>query len=191
MSTRLGSGKRRARVEGRCRALVLLSAVLLLTACADDPETVVESAEPTPSAGASSEPTTPAGTPSADPSASPTSSDDYQLAHFVTPTGNIRCSLGSGPEGDGVRCDIRDKQWESPPKAADCEFDWGYSLYLTEEQSGFACVSDAIDPVEPLPYGETEALGRVECTSRQTGVRCEHLGSGHGFELSRARYSLF
>lgn len=183
--------------------VVLLAMVLVLTGCGQDPATVADPAGQSPSAGASPDATasaqastaqTTAATPSTDKIASPSatpSSDDYRYENFATPSGNIRCSMVSGPDGDGVRCDIGEKTWESPPKDADCEFDWGNSLYLTEEESGFDCVSDAIDPVVPLPYGETKTLGRVECSSRETGVRCEHLGSGHGFELSRARYSLF
>jgi hypothetical protein len=211
VSTQLDLGQRLLPVGSGWCPVVLVTAVLMLAGCGDDPATVAESAEVTASAGAATEriasarastestasagpsnpPTAATSTPSTDPSASPTSVDDYQFVNFVTPTGNIRCSIGSGPDGDGVRCDIGEKTWESPPKEADCEFDWGNSLYLSEEESGFACVSDAIDPVEPLPYGEAKTLGRVECTSRETGVRCEHLDSKHGFELSRARYSLF
>lgn len=200
MSTDLDPGHRRSRPAQRWCARLLLAAVLVLTACADE-ATVAEPAEPSASALPSTEPTasaapstgstTATGTPPPDPIASPTPSDDYQYTNFVTPTGNIRCSIASGPEGDGVRCDIGDKQWESPPAPEDCEFDWGSSLSLDEEQSGFACVSDAIDDGERLPYGATATLGSAECTSRETGVRCEHVGSGHGFELSRARYSLF
>lgn len=180
---------------------MLLAAVLVLIACADEPATVVESAEPTAAAEASVEPTasavpstgsgTAAGTPSETAPVSPTATDDHQYENFVTPRGNIRCSIASAPEGESVRCDIGDKQWEAPPRPEDCEFDWGSSLYLGKEQSGFDCVSDAIDPVEPLPYGQTRTLRRITCTSRETGVRCQHLDSRRGFELSRARYSLF
>ena len=191
-----GSGRLRAPAPDRSwLRVVVLAVVLLLTGCNDAPETVQEAAEPTASPSVPSATTTPSASassaePVASASASP-SSDDYRYENFVTPSGNIRCSLVTGPDGDGVNCSIGDKEWDAPPQPADCDGDWGNYLYLTEEEAGFDCVYDAIDPVVPLPYGETQTLGRVACDSRETGVRCEHLDSKHGFELSKARYSLF
>ena len=186
------------------RGALLLLAALALAGCAGDSSTESASA-PTSAASTASTVATPTPTPTPTPStsASPAtappatasgaapSSDAGAYAGFVSPSNNIRCGMTSGPDGDGARCDIADKDWQAPPQPADCEFDWGSSLFLGEDDAGLACVSDAVDASEVLAYGQSKRLGDVVCHSSRTGVRCEHLGSKRAFELSRARYSLF
>ena len=45
---------------------------------------------------------------------------------FESPSGNIGCIM----ESHGVRCDIREHDWQSPPKPDSCELDYGGGLFI-------------------------------------------------------------
>jgi hypothetical protein len=137
-----------------------------------------------PSEGASPPSTTPSTTPSAQPV--------MELEMFSSPSGNILCGMGADEGGEWARCDIREKDWASPPQPADCPLDWGHSITTGPEGARFACVGDAVgDPANPLPYGRSLQLGRLECRSERSGMTCEHLDTGRGFTLARGGYTLF
>jgi hypothetical protein len=93
-----------------------------------------------------------------------------------------------------ARCDVHERTWQVPQKPADCAFDFGTGAVLDQGQRGqLSCVSDTlVDPsLRVLAYGEAVQLGDITCVSRETGVRCEDAGSGHGFAVARASYDLF
>ncbi len=117
--------------------------------------------------------------------------DGVDEVGLSVPPANL--AVRPGPDGDGVRCDIGDKQWELPPKAADCQFDWGNSLYLTEEQSGFRPRPRCVSCHPCMSHGDSPALmgqcgtglvragGCVPCGSNGRGAalsRCERCGPG-------------
>jgi hypothetical protein len=110
------------------------------------------------------------------------------IVGFHSPSGNIRCDILKS----GVRCDIGQKSWQSPPQPGSCEFDWGQSIGLGRQgKAHFLCVSDATEPGRELAYGESIARHRFRCKSLTSGVRCVNKRNGHGFRLSRESYRLF
>src|SRR5512133_3945303 len=110
------------------------------------------------------------------------------LVGFHSPSGNIRCDIIK----IGVRCDIQQKSWKSPPKPSSCEFDWGGSIFLSRHgKPQFLCVSDATVQGPALAYGDSISRHRFRCKSLTSGIRCVNKRNGHGFKLSRERYRLF
>ena len=191
------------------RALgVTVLGVLALAACGGGPDTDGRAAPgPAPSSAAPSATATatatatqspsPAGTatapsPSAPPSSAPGDGPLVVTGYvvFASPTGNILCGID---EGTGTaRCDIGERDWDAPPKPPDCELDWGSGLVLDEEGVDFVGAGDAVgEPDRTLEYGESIRSGVIFCTSAETGVTCEHVGTRHGFTLARARYTVF
>jgi hypothetical protein len=108
--------------------------------------------------------------------------------HFVTPSKNIGCFI----DGDGVRCDIVEREWKLPAKPSDCELDWGDSIGL--DAAGAAVLSCHGDTVlgasAVLAYGDRARRGPFECESNANGVACANLTSGHSFFMSRREYRL-
>lgn len=110
------------------------------------------------------------------------------IVGFHSPSGNIRCDILK----TGVRCDIQQRSWQSPPKPNSCEFDWGQSIGLARQgKAHFLCVSDATDPGVELAYGDALSSHRFRCKSLTSGVRCTNKRNGHGFKLSRQSYRFF
>lgn len=112
------------------------------------------------------------------------------LVGFTSPSGNIGCILAD----DMVRCDISARDWTPPPRPADCpdftDFGQGITLNPTGPAS-FVCAGDTtLGSGAGLPYGEFRAGGGMSCTSEPAGMRCSN-SDGHGFTLSRQRYTLF
>jgi len=109
---------------------------------------------------------------------------------FKTPSGNIGCAMGGG----AVRCDIREKSWEAPPKPSWCDVDWGFGLAVGRNgRANYVCAGDTVfSPGETvLGYGERAIKNRFRCTSKQKGMRCVNTKSKHGFFLSRQEARAF
>ena len=109
---------------------------------------------------------------------------------FKTPSGNIGCVMGGG----AVRCDIKQKSWEAPPKPSWCDVDWGFGVAVgRKHKANYVCAGDtAFDPGEPtLGYGERQVKNRFRCTSKQKGIRCVNTKNKHGFFMSREQVRLF
>jgi hypothetical protein len=112
-----------------------------------------------------------------------------ELTGFVSPTGNVSCMI----DADWARCDIIDRDWEPPPRPADCEFDYGQGISLAPGgPAEFVCAGDtAFGADEVLPYGESITAGPLRCESAESGITCRDDQSGHGFSISRQAYQLF
>ena len=112
-----------------------------------------------------------------------------EAAQFQSPSGNIGCAITTG----GVRCDIRERSWEAPPKPPSCELDYGQGVTVGRRGKGrFVCAGDTALGVGPeLGYGEKIRRGRFRCRSRPAGMRCVNRRNGHGFFLSRTRVGRF
>ena len=121
--------------------------------------------------------------------AQPVEQDGYELRGFISPSGNVSCML----KADYARCDIIDRDWSPPPRPADCEFDYGQGIAISDvEPPLFVCAGDtAFGTDEVLPYGESVSAGPMRCESSEPGVTCRHSGTGRGFFLSRQSYRLF
>jgi hypothetical protein len=111
---------------------------------------------------------------------------------FESPSRNIGCVILDGV----ARCDIIERSWLPPPRPASCptEVDFGQGLTVSRNGSAaLVCAGDtALDPSAPiLPYGHVDAGGGLRCLSSRAGMTCRSTRSGHGFFISRQRYSLF
>ncbi len=107
-------------------------------------------------------------------------------ANFVSPSGNIGCSIIAGY---GARCDITDASYPVPPAPADCEGQWGRSASVGPD--GLLCVTDTtLGAQRVLGYGENVEVGSFLCVRQPDGMTCENTVTGHAFLLSRAAYRL-
>jgi hypothetical protein len=109
---------------------------------------------------------------------------------FMTPSGNIACSMTAGE----VRCDVAAQTWKLPPKPSSCTKDFGNGTVLDGTGAGqLSCESDTIagSSLKTLDYGSAVWSGGVLCSSKETGVRCENPQTKHGFQVARAAYELF
>ena len=112
-----------------------------------------------------------------------------QAAQFQSPSRNIGCAITK----QGVRCDIRERIWEPPPKPRSCELDFGQGLRVGRRgKARFVCAGDTTLGVgRVLRYGRAIHRGRFRCASRRDGVRCVNRRNRHGFFLSRAQVKWF
>ncbi len=111
------------------------------------------------------------------------------LVTFISPSGNVGCVL----DAHYARCDIVDRDWNPPPRPADCEFDYGQGVGLAPgEPAAFVCAGDTtLGGEQVLGYGDALTRGRLTCESSESGVACRDTGTGRGFSLSREIYQLF
>ena len=120
----------------------------------------------------------------------PASSASAKLIGFQTPNGNVGCYM----DNQSVRCDIRKHEWQAPPPPADCQFDYGYGVFVArKDPARFVCASDTtLDPDHDLlRRGEKLNTGRFRCKNKDGAVRCANRRNGHGFEISKQRVRLF
>jgi hypothetical protein len=120
----------------------------------------------------------------------PAKPEHYEF--FQSPSGNIGCA-GFEQEVVQIRCDIREHSWDSPPKPADCDVDYGSGLVIEAGgKAEFVCAGDTtLNSGPTLKYGEVNKVGLISCTSSEAGMRCVDEESGRGFFLARERYEIF
>jgi hypothetical protein len=104
---------------------------------------------------------------------------------FDSPTGNIGCIMDS----HGVRCDIRDHEWRSPPKPKWCEVDYGgatlVGTYVTEGENGSEAISFGYRFSTNLKQGFVNAnpdphcLGTVSEPTADPGYFCMYQLEGN------------
>lgn len=111
------------------------------------------------------------------------------LVTFISPSGNVGCILDS----DYARCDIIDRDWNPPPRPADCELDYGQGIGIAPgERPAFVCAGDTtLGGENVLAYGDSLTRGRLSCDSSENGISCRDARTGHGFSLARQVYQLF
>ncbi|MGL5857134.1 MAG: hypothetical protein ACRC35_01765 [Angustibacter sp.] len=105
---------------------------------------------------------------------------------FLSPTGNIGCTISSA----GARCDITERDWQPPPKPASCTATWGQGLQVDSRSARMSCVSDRVGGGDRLSYGQSLTRGEFTCRSAQDGMTCTYRPNGHGFTLSRMTYDI-
>jgi hypothetical protein len=113
-----------------------------------------------------------------------------ELTSFSSPSGNIGCYIAP----TNVRCDIAERNWSPPPKAASCPemVSWGQGLQLdVGKPAGFVCAGDtALTNGSPLAYGDKIVSGSIECTSTTDGMSCWDFVYGGSFDISREAYTI-
>lgn len=135
-------------------------------------------------APAGSEPAAESASPTEDP-VSPAPDDALQLSAVQSPTGNIRCEL----DGDTVACSLAETRYDGDLEGCG---DTELTIRATGEEVAPDCGSPvAADGAQTLEYGTTAVDGNMACTSRQDGMTCWDVRSGHGFMVSRSTYEVF
>lgn len=113
-----------------------------------------------------------------------------ELTSFSSPSGNIGCDISP----THVRCDIAERNWSPPPKAASCPpvVGWGQGLELNVgEPAKVVCAGDtALVGASPLAYGDKIVSGSIECTSTPGGMSCWDFVYGGSFMISRESYDI-
>lgn len=117
---------------------------------------------------------------------------------FRSPSGNIHCQFWpapSGREADAtIRCDLMRITNRAPPRPRDCDLEWGQAFEISggARQGVRLCHGDTVrdDGLPVLPYGRSFQRAGLTCLSEESGVRCVN-GRGHGFEIARARQTVF
>jgi hypothetical protein len=118
---------------------------------------------------------------------------------FVTPSGNIACSIYS--DSSGANCEIREHSWVAPvsttgPYGRACDFDFGgLQFYVSQAKpANLGCYEGASTLNAPsrktLDYGQTYSHGAITCDSEVSGVTCTDTSTGHFFRVSRDDYEL-
>jgi hypothetical protein len=106
-------------------------------------------------------------------SASPTG-----VRWFHSPSGNIQCEVASG------RLKLGTYAFCATRKPARCVRLTGKGQLSVHR--GLSCEGDGPENATTLAYGSSLRTGPFRCTSRQTGMRCVIVVTGHGFLISRA-----
>jgi hypothetical protein len=125
--------------------------------------------------------------------------DIPQNLEWVTPSGNIVCSVYS--DGSGANCENRDHDWAIPastdgPGGRPCDFTFGgLEFYVSKGKPAMlGCYEGASSLDRPglktLDYGQSHSHGDVTCTSEVSGVTCTDTATGHFFRVSRETYEL-
>jgi hypothetical protein len=118
---------------------------------------------------------------------------------FVTPSGNIVCSIYS--DSAGVNCEVREHTWVAPastdgPFGRPCDFNFGgLQFYVSQAKPGMlGCYegSSGFDGpgLKTLAYGQSYSHGVITCDSELSGVTCTDTATGHFFRVSRENYEL-
>jgi hypothetical protein len=110
---------------------------------------------------------------------------------FASPSGNIACLIGAG----FARCDISvmtHQDFTKPP--ANCPLDFGAAFQIESDgaKAVALCYGDTVfaPDLPVLDYSQVMSVGGIHCTSEKTGMRCAN-AAGHGFQIAKARQSLF
>lgn len=107
---------------------------------------------------------------------------------FQSPSGNINC----GYLPDGLTCQISEFTYKPPD--LDCHGMGAPGATFGIDRMGDSflfCAGDVEGGGPVLAYGKQIAVGNVHCVSREDGVTCQDVSSGHGFKVSRAAYQLY
>lgn len=153
------------------------------------------------------------GTASPEVSATPTTAITTVSTQFVSPTGNLTCSMSD----DYATCEIRERDYVAAAPAS-CDLDWGARVEVSDGAARMVCHGDTmngmanVDTVESPPtwlgsagrivdngfgqpayaldYGRSLTVGTFTCSMAEDGVRCSDNRTGHGFQLQRSRVDL-
>ena len=107
---------------------------------------------------------------------------------FLSPSKNIGCALSE----TAARCDISDRSWTPPARPSTCDVDFGQGVQVVGTSPGMlTCAGDTVIVGEDvLQYGFLVTRGDFECRSEMAAMRCRNVKTGHGFSLSREKYTL-
>lgn len=104
--------------------------------------------------------------------------------HFLSPSGNIQCSIGTSLPDRVAYC-----QSQKPSQSV---YAGSKGVKKCIGTKMFNCIGDYAPGTKftTLAYGSTLGNGKVECASQTTGVRCT-LTNGHGFTIAKKGITTF
>lgn len=111
---------------------------------------------------------------------------------FISPSANIACLM----QEDGVMCEARDTTMISD--LDNPEGDGRCNGFMLNGGANYLCASvpmfwDGLDhdaaEWPTMPYGSTVFVSEHVCSSESSGVTCWNSRTGHGFLLSKSRYT--
>lgn len=117
------------------------------------------------------------------------SSGDQEYYYFKSPDDQYTCAI----DGDMALC--QGETQPLPPRPDTCHegISWGYGMYVDSLQEvDFLCAGGLIySPADQAPGGQDRLpLGRTitalgfTCSAEESGIRCTHDASGHGFHIT-------
>jgi hypothetical protein len=111
---------------------------------------------------------------------------------FMTPSGNAFCVVWGDERSSSLECELKENTARPPPKPKACELDFGNRFSLPARgMPTRACHGDTLQGHLPtLAYGTPWRVDGFACQVTTRRLRCTN-ADGHGFELSRARQTLF
>jgi hypothetical protein len=133
--------------------------------------------------------------------------DDTKYDNFLSPSGNINCSIMLEPPFDvngvhysgnnDVQCELVDHTWQPPqacPTASEVIDVVGVSMRADATAPPVVGCEKYPNQL-PLPwptlnYGQTQSLGVITCDSESSGIKCTNTNTGHFFRLSRESYDV-
>jgi hypothetical protein len=89
-------------------------------------------------------------------------------------------------------CDIRQHDWQIPPRPADCQQTWGDRFLLAEGQAAVpVCHSGTLLSGQPTQDdGRSVSAGAITCeVDEKLGVTCMD-STSHFFQIGREEYRL-
>ncbi len=102
-----------------------------------------------------------------------------KISTFVMPSKQIYCAY-IPDDGGEIRCDALFLN------------DRAFLLRSTGKARKIKITDTIADPKAPvLAYGKTFKRGPFRCTSRTSGLTCEHRSNGHGFFVSKERQRVY
>lgn len=112
------------------------------------------------------------------------------LERFLMPSGNIWCTMTQ----TSASCTIFQFSYAPPPPPGDCAGTVGNVITVTADSGAFLpCVTAVAQPPEATPvlqYGQASTIGQMTCFSSENGATCRNDGTGAGFSVARAGYTL-
>ena len=132
--------------------------------------------------------------------------DPTQYDNFLSPSGNINCSIMLEPPfaangvnysgNNDVQCEVVDHTWQPPqPCPAGGAVDV-VGVGMRADATAPPVVGCEKYPNQlPLPwptlnYGQTRSLGVISCDSEASGIMCTNANNGHFFRVSRESYDV-
>lgn len=136
--------------------------------------------------------------------AGPANADDTQHANFLSPSGNINCSIMLEPPfvangvnysgNNDVQCEIVDHAWQ-PPEGCPASVDVVGASMGADATAPPVVVCVKYPNQLPLPgrrstMAKPQTLGAISCDSELSGITCTNANTGHFFRLSSESYDV-
>lgn len=130
--------------------------------------------------------------------------DGFDGYFFISPSGNFQCAIRDPSRGLAGMAGCHGETSPIPVQPDRCPegIGWGFGMQVLPLAQGsfpqvdYLCASELVyghpsRQVMLLPYGQSITAHGFTCTSNESGIRCEHNSSGHGFRIARNSNEIF